>query len=192
MLHQSLLKTLIAAGLVILASRPCAADDMLIVPGKRIGAVTVGMSRAQAGKVLGAPSSSNDLSPHRVNVTWPLPGKGDIHVQFVDGKAARVGTTAKEYATADGLAGGASVAKMRSLHPTASETDYEIRRKGGVAAQCYDDVAAGIGFEFDKGPAQQEFVLRAIYVHAPGKAMACNRKDDPRALEHVDATKSGP
>ena len=191
MLRQYLFKSLIIVGLTLVAPSSRAADDMLIVAGKRVGTVTVGMTRTQAEKLLGAPSSSGDLSPHRTNVTWPLPGKGDIHVQFVDGKAARVGTTAKEYATADGLAGGASVAKMRSLHPAVTETDYEIRRKGGVSAQCYDDVAAGIGFEFDKGPAQRDFVLRTIYVHAPGKATACNRKDDPRALEHVDATKSG-
>lgn len=170
-----------------LAGTRARADDMLIVPGKRVGAVTVGMSRTQVDKLLGAASSSNELSPHRANAVWPLPGKGDIHVQFVDGKAVRVGTTAKEYATSDGLAGGASVAKMRSLHPAVTETDYQIQRKGGVSAQCYDDVAAGIGFEFDKGPQAHDFVLRATYVHAPGTAIACNRKDDPRALEHVAA-----
>ena len=79
---------------------------------------------------------------------------------------------------------------MRALHPAATETDYQIQRKGGVAAQCYDDVAAGIGFEFDRGPQQHDFVLRSIYVHAAGKAMACNRKDDPRAVEHIGAAKT--
>jgi hypothetical protein len=148
------------------------------------------MSRAQVEKLLGGASQSSELSPHRTVAAFPLPGKGDFHVLFVDGVAARVGTTAKEYATGDGLAVGASVAKMRELHPAVSETDYQIQRKGGVSAQCYDDVAAGIGFEFDKGPKQQEFVLRGIYVHAAGKAMACNRKDDPRASEHVGATKT--
>src|SRR5262245_46792322 len=50
-----------------LAGSPARADDMLIVPGKRVGAVSVGMSRAQVEKVLGAASSTSELSPHRTN-----------------------------------------------------------------------------------------------------------------------------
>src|SRR5262249_5858165 len=136
------------------------------------------------------PSQSSELSPHRTIAAFPLPGKGDFHVLFVDGAAARVGTTAKEYATTDGLAVGAAIEKMRALHPAVTENDYQSQSKGGVSAQCYDDVAAGIGFEFDKGAQQHDFVLRAIYVHAAGQTMACNRKDDPRAVQHVGAAKT--
>lgn len=177
--------------LALACAQPASAADTSIVPGKRVGAVAVGMSRAKIEKLLGAAAASNALSPQRTNAAWPLPGKGELHVQFVDGVAARVGTTAKEYATSDGLAVGASVASMRALHPNATETDYDVRRKmgGAAAAQCYDDVGAGIGFEFDRGAAQREFVLRAIYVHAAGKATPCGRRDDPRAVERVDKSK---
>jgi hypothetical protein len=163
------------------------AADTTIIPGKRIGDVAVGMRRAQVEKLLGAAQSGNELSPHRTNASWPLPGTGSLHVQFVDGVAARVATNAKEYSTPDGLAMGAPPADVLALHAQMVETDYSVERRGGVAAQCHDDVAAGIGFEFDKGPAQRAFVLRAIYVHAPGKATPCGRDDDPQATRKMRA-----
>ena len=188
-MRATLPPTLVALLLALVnAAPPARAADTLIVAGKRVGVVTLGMHRTQIEKLLGAAQASNELSPHRTNASWPLAGMGSLHVQFVDGVAARVGTNAKEYATGDGLAAGASPASVRALHPQAVETDYAVARRGGVAAQCHDDVAAGIGFEFDKGPAQREFVLRAIYVHAQGKATPCARDDDPHATKKVGAT----
>lgn len=182
---------LVALLLALAGAVPSArADDMMIVAGRRVGVIAVGLRRAQVEKLLGAPQVTNELSPHRANASWPLAGTGSLHVQFVDGVAARVGTNAKEYSTGDGLAAGASPASVRAQHPQTVETDYAVARRGGVAAQCHDDVAAGIGFEFDKGPAQHEFVLRSIYVHAPGKATPCARADDPHATKKVGASKS--
>ena len=190
-MRATLPPTLVALLLALVdAAAPAQATDMTIVAGKRIGAVAIGMRRAQIEKLLGGAQVSNELSPHRTNASWPLAGMGSLHVQFVDDVAVRVGTNAKEYATGDGLAVGSAQASVRGLHPQTVETDYSVARHGGVAARCHDDVAAGIGFEFDKSPAQREFVLRGIYVHAPGKATPCARDDDPQATKKVGA--SGP
>jgi hypothetical protein len=182
----ALVGLVLLTGLALTSVATCA--DTAIVPGKRVGAVALGMHRAQVEKLLGAAQISNEVSPHRTNASWPLPGRGSLHVQFIDGVATRVATNAKEYSTSDGLAVGASPAEVRALHARTVETDYSVARRGGVAAQCHDDVAAGIGFEFDKGPAQREFVLRGIYVHAAGKAAACVRDDDPQATHKIGAT----
>ena len=167
------------------------AADTAIVAGKSIGGVAIGMRRAQVEKLLGAAQLSNELSPHRTNASWPLPGTGNLNVQFTDGVATRVATNAKEYATSDGLAVGASPTQVRALHAQTVETDYSVARRGGVAAQCHDDVVAGIGFEFDKGPAQRAFALRVIYVHAPGKATPCVRDDDPQATHKMGTPEPG-
>lgn len=168
-----------------------AAADTQVVAGKRVGAVEIGMRRAQVDKLLGAAAAEHVQSPHRTNGVWAIGGDGDrrgeLHVQFVDGVATRIGTGAKSYATADGIAAGAAVASVRALHPHTAQSDYFVRRSGGVAVQCHDDVGAGIGFEFDKGAGQPAFVLRSIYVHAPGKATPCGREDDPRATRKVGA-----
>jgi hypothetical protein len=163
------------------------ASDTLIIAGKRVGDVAIGMRRAQVEKLLGAAQNVNEVSPRRMNASWPLPGKGSLFVQFVDGTAARVSSNAKEYVTDDGLTIGASPAEVRAQHAQTVDADYSVARRGGVAAQCLDDVAAGIGFEFDKGPLQHDFVLRGIYVHAPGKATPCAREDDPHATRKMGA-----
>jgi hypothetical protein len=108
-----------------------------------------------------------------------------VRVQVIDGVTTRIGTGAKVYTTSNGLAAGASLASVRALHPQTTESDYFVRRSGGVAVQCHDDVTGGIGFEFDQGAGQADFVLRAIYVHAPGKPTPCGREDDPHATKKV-------
>lgn len=163
------------------------AADSSIVAGKRIDAVEIGMRRTQVEKLLGKADTEYAQSPRRTNALWPLAGKGELHVQFVDGVASRVATGARQYATGDGISAGASLDSVRALHPQTSETDYLVRRSGGISVQCHDDVAAGIGFEFDKGAGQRAFVLRSIYVHARGKATPCGRDDDRRATKKVSA-----
>lgn len=183
--HAGLLAFLASLGAAAATPATTAADSA-IVAGKRIDAIEIGMRRTQVEKLLGKADSEHVQSPHRTNAVWPVVGKGQLHAQFVDGVVARVATGARQYATSDGIAAGASMETVRALHPQTSETDYAVRRGGGaIAVQCHDDVAAGIGFEFDKGAAQRAFVLRSIYVHARGKATPCGREDDPRATRKV-------
>ena len=168
------------------------AADSLIVPGKRIGAIGVGMPRAQVDKLLGTSDASYTLSPRRTDEVWPVmtDGKrdGEMRVQFFDGVASRISTTARRYATTDGLAIGASIASLRPRIPQLHESDYLVRRSGGVEVQCYADVPAGIGFEFDKGALLPQYALSDIYVFAAGKLTECGRSDDPRAVQRVGKT----
>jgi hypothetical protein len=180
------------ATLLLTSAAPFArAADTLIVAGKRVGAVELGMRRAQVEKLLGKAESDHVQSPKRTNSVWSIDDGGghkiEVRIQFIDGVTTRIGTGAKAYTTSKGLAAGASLASVRALHPQTSESDYFVRRSGGVAVQCHDDVAGGIGFEFDKGAGQDDFVLRAIYVHAPGKPTPCGREDDPHATKKVGA-----
>lgn len=174
---------------------PALADDTQIVAGKRVGAISIGEARATVEKTLGKAQTEHAPSPQRTLAMWPLAGKGNLHVEFIDGKVARVGTNAKEYATSDALAVGATLADVRAKHAALVETDYAVQRKGGRAGkgaltvQCYDDVANGIGFAFGAGDGKSDFVLTSIYVHAPGKAAPCGQEDDPRATKKIGATK---
>ncbi len=187
--RQSTLVALLLAPMALYG----AATDTLIVAGKRVGAVELGMRRAQVEKLLGKAEADHVQSPQRTNSVWSIDGGGgrnvEVHVQFIDGVTTRIGTGAKAYATSQGLASGASLASVHAAHPQTSETNYIVRHGGGmaIAVQCHDDVAAGIGFEFDKSPGQDDFVLRAIYVHAPGKPTACGREDDPHATKKLGA-----
>jgi len=185
--------SVLAALLLALVALDGAAADTLIVAGKRVGAVELGMRRAQVEKLLGKAEADHVQSPQRTNSVWSIDsGSGrnvEVHVQFIDGVTTRIGTGGKAYATSKGLASGASLASVHALHPQTSESDYIVRHGGGmaIAVQCHDDVAAGIGFEFDKSPGQADFALRAIYVHAAGKPTPCGREDDPHATKKVGA-----
>ena len=188
-------RVLARASILLLALAPPAlAGDTQIVAGKRVGAVSLGATRAQVEKALGKAQTEHAPSPQRTLAQWPLPGKGSLHAEFIDGKVARVGTNAQEYATTDGIALGASLADVRAKHANLAETDYAVQRKGGkgakgtLAVQCYDDVANGIGFAFNRAEGKSDFVLASIYVHAAGKPAACGEEDDPRATKRVGAS----
>ncbi len=183
-------RTLASLAVVLLTlSAGAVAADTQIVAGKRVGAVSLGMTVAQVETQVGKAQTGRAPSSEHTLAIFPLPGKGELHVEFSGGKAIRIGTNAREYATSDGIALGASQGVVRAKHPHVTETEYDVRRRGGMTAQCYDDVANGIGFEFDRSAAKADFALVAIYVHAAGKPAPCGREDDPRATKKLGASK---
>lgn len=60
-------------------------------------------------------------------------------------------------------------------------TQYFVHRSGGVDVKCYDDVRAGIVFEFSKASDEPEYKLSDFSVHPRGTPGTCSRDNDSRA-----------
>lgn len=118
----------------------------VIVPGKSLGPVRLGMSREDVIRILGQPSSP--LTETGAFPDW------DLTVTFRDGVAVRVGTTSSRYRTASGAGVGMRIDDAIRL---VADRALDISASNGDMNVLYR--MAGIGFVFYRGVAVEVVVV---------------------------------
>lgn len=97
--------------------------DKLIVPGERIGPISLGMMQADVLKILGVPPKSSIHTDGHSRYYY-----ADLTVWISrDSRVFRIGTDSPEYATADGIRVGMTEPEVRAKkgNPTRME-DYNV------------------------------------------------------------------
>ncbi len=176
---------LLFAPLTVLTA-PGPAANLLIVPGRSVGAIRLGAAPGKAGLPT-APPAASDAAMLKAWATWyGAPGTGgnrsavptelDVYTAPPAGddgshKAVQlVRATSPWFRLAGGLRVGASLRAIRAAHG-ALPLAATYRLPGGLR-YLYDDAARGIAFETD-GPGAGS-TCRAIVVHLPGPAAQKN------------------
>jgi hypothetical protein len=159
--------------------------DLLVVPGQRIGGLELGMKREKIRDVLGRAGSEYPTAHKRVEEVWFYDkdgrAEGQIEVQFANDVAVSIGTSLPRSASNDGVVHGSTIAGLNTRNAPLRMTTYFVYRSGGVDVKCFDDVRAGIVFEFSKATDAPEYTLSDFWVHARGTPGTCSRDGDPRA-----------
>ncbi len=127
------------------------AANVLIVPGKSIGPISLGMSMSEVENILGKPQRVGDNT-----YTYKL-DRGWHHVSFRDkGRVDKISTLSSEYQTRLGVAAGANIdMALREFG------DPKVHKLGNGRAFCF--VAQGIGMFIEEGNGR---IITAISVHA--------------------------
>ena len=90
-----------------------ALGDNLLVPGGRIGTVTIGMSEQRLYKLLGAPKSTFVQPDGSISYQFETSSQ-QLYVITYQGRVYRVGTKDKSFRTKEGVRVGASVLEVRA------------------------------------------------------------------------------
>lgn len=122
--------SVLVAGVVIASATAAPSRDALVQPGRGIGRITLGMTQAQARRVLG---------PHQFVVKRRELGFGQRFVELQWGyaewsvgfqgrrgrlRAVMVGTTLRSQRTRSGLGVGSRVRDVLRVHPNATCSDW--------------------------------------------------------------------
>lgn len=125
----------------------------VVVPGKSLGPVLLGMSRDDVIRILGQPSPA--LAEVATFPDW------DVTVMFRDGVAVRVGTTSSRFRTASGAGVGMRIDDATRL---VGDQALDISAANGDMNVLYR--MRGIGFVFYRGVAVE------VVVVAPGSPLS--------------------
>lgn len=183
--HIAVLIAIAAPGEALPSASFSETADLLVVPGHRIGGLELGMKREKMREVLGRAGSEYPAAHKRVQEVWFYDkdghAEGQIEVQYANGVAVSIGTSLPRSASDDGIVHGSAIAGLNARNVPLRLTTYFVYRSGGVDVKCFDDVRAGIVYEFSKATDASEYVLSEFWVHARGTPGTCSRDDDPRA-----------
>ncbi len=105
--------------------------DTLIVFGRRVGPVSLGMSEAQLLDALGKPTSKTDYSDFRAGRSGYLSNKLGLSIVVQDGIVVRISPSDNRYSTASGI-------RVGSPLPANASTGASARERHGVTSYCYD------------------------------------------------------
>lgn len=155
----------------------------LIVPGERLGHITLGLNADSVEPLLGMPDAS-DAAMGKAWLTWKgkenntKPSQLQIYTTYKDTSMSvktvqQIRTTSPYFKTRTGLHVGSNLALLKATYPDLKKTgDYT---EDGVRYELYDAVAAGIAFEMKAG------VCEGVLVHPKGQ-----RADDIYIMLHPD------
>ena len=155
----------------------------LIVPGERLGHLTLGLNADSVEPLLGMPDAS-DAAMGKAWLTWKgkenssKPSQLQIYTTYKDTSMSvktvqQIRTTSPFFKTSTGLHVGSTLALLKATFPQLQKTGNYT--EGGLRYQLYDAVAAGIAFEMKEG------VCTGILVHLKGR-----RADDIYIMLHPD------
>lgn len=91
-----------------------AKQDTQIVPGQRIGRITVGMAHGNLRQILGEPSETYNIGTWWRNYSWSTGLRISIKMSLDAVDSVQVSSPATQYRTAEGLAVGSSESEIRS------------------------------------------------------------------------------
>ena len=179
---------------VVYAANSAIAADFPVAPGKSVGKVRLGSARAEVIKSMGKPSKSTKWRTGPTQDTWlgPVPPNNQygfpskertfLHVIYQNGKVAQIEFNSPSFETQSGISIQSSLAQFRSKYKNlrVRAYGYDDPNGGGYIGYYYDDVTAGIAFEFG---VQDSFDARttpsSLRVHLPGKPVLPNPSGEP-------------
>lgn len=141
-----------------------------IIPGERLGHITLGLNADSIETILGVPDAS-DAAMGKAWLTWKgkekdAPSQLQIYTAYKDTSMSmktvqQVRTTSAYFKTGTGLHVGSELTRIKATFPDLKKTaDYT---EGGMQYALYDAVGAGIAFEMKTG------VCEGIILHAKGQ-----------------------
>jgi hypothetical protein len=147
-------------------------NDRQILPGKRVGLVSLDEPISNVEQDLGGPRA-RQTSDNKQWISWPADKHGGL-ISVVSRKPGdfgpRVGTirvTSKKYFTPSGIYVGMGVERIQLIYSSA-----KVSPIGSTGKTLYDDVADGVAFEVSQGNELSPAHCTAIYVHKAGKALS--------------------
>lgn len=166
--------------------KPSAADtgeiQDVIIPGSRLGHITLGLNADSVETILGAPDSS-DAAMGKAWLIWrgkekDAPSQLQIYTAYKDSNMAQktvqqIRTTSAYFKTSTGLHVGSELATIKEMFPELKKTAVYTERSAQV--ELYDAVADGIAFEINGS------VCESIILHKKGQ-----RADAIYIMLHAD------
>lgn len=138
-----------------------------VVPGVRIGKISIGMTPAAVHKAMGAPSTSRSAAEGKgvPRDVYMINHDESTFVYYKNGKVVQINTSSQQAATASGVKNFSPVAQLAKLYPQARKS--QVKMDEGTLI-TYDDVKAGIAFQSEIGEREDGKRITAIVVHTPG------------------------
>jgi len=138
----------------------------LIVPGKRIGQISLGQDMKEVFDLLGTPDDGDAAMGSAVGV-W-IKSSMTIYSHYRDStmvvKAVKqISAASDTYYTAEKIATGMSLAKIKAAYPALKESATYVNLKTNDKLQVFDDLEGGIAFDI------QANKCTMITVHPKGK-----------------------
>jgi hypothetical protein len=158
-------------------------EDFTIVPGQRMGVISLGMKPEQVKEKAGNHDDAYSL-PGGIKAElsrWKETDKITYTIRvFYDpqGRVIQVAESAPKPATADGISLNSSLADVTKKYKSLKVFKYKAK---DARIDYQDDVARGITFEFTRAASEPEssMHLYAILVHAPGKNVIPDADEHP-------------
>jgi hypothetical protein len=168
-------------------------DDLLVVPGRRVGKIRLGATRDAVWKRIGKPTRTTRRSGGLVEDRWEYPKTRStsdlpayIIALFRANKAVQIEFDSPKYATANGFSVRNSLAQFRAKYTNIKTKAYLYtyfengEPLGGHRGYYYDAVRSGIAFEFG---AQDVYDARirpaSLRIHPPGKPVIADPDGKP-------------
>jgi hypothetical protein len=143
-------------------------DDLLIVPGKSVGRVRLGMTREQVVALLGAPQEESKSENGITNaLTYrSKPAKHTINIDFDNGRVSQIDFTSQAYKTSEGI----GVGDFESAKNTKFFDRYIIRAPLGTRYLWKSGGLAFYHLNIDSvNPEHESVALGVVYTgHRPG------------------------
>lgn len=147
-----------------------AAQDFKIEPGRKIGKIDLGASRAVVHKTLGKPSTNYRAPGGLTGEVWMATTGNDARLVYREGRVIQIKVTSAKFATPEGLTTDSSLEEVQKHYKNLVKTRRFVHGSGGGLIEYYDDVRRGIAFEFTSVDSETpNFKPYAIVVHRPGQ-----------------------
>jgi hypothetical protein len=158
-------------------------EDFTIVPGKKMGVISLGMKTDQVKEKAGNHDDAYTL-PNGIKAElsrWKETDKITYTIRvFYDsqGRVIQIAESAPKPVTADGISLNSSLADVTKKYKSLKVFKYKAK---DARIDYHDDVAGGITFEFTRAAAEPEssMHLHAILVHNPGKNVIPDSDEHP-------------
>lgn len=164
------LSILLMTGLLSTAVAPMlyaqGSDDTLIVPGKSIGAIRLGMSPGEVLRILGDPAQSGRDSSTRSWYLW-FRNEGShsyiLDVKIIGSSVAAIYTEDPQYSTSDGIRAGAS--QLRIVSALGNPERHGLLKRPDTDEvygewYCYDRLGLLVQVSLPEGRVMQLWVLK--------------------------------
>lgn len=173
-----MLSALLGASLLFVKSDAHAQSAAnLVVPGKSIGRIALGMTGAQVRKLRGKPTRRVKLSPTLLSEQWgggydkesQLNIDPDYEVTYRGGRVVQIETTQGAFRTRSGLRAGSTLDEVRRL---VKPLIHSLRdAPENLVGHEFDGVKMGLAFEMNgpnSGVLYREDEANSVIVHRPG------------------------
>jgi len=143
-------------------------NDRLIVPGKQIGAIYLGQDMKAVFDLLGKADEGDAAMGSALGI-WKKDSLA-IFSSYRDSnmvvKAVKqISSASSSFNTAEQIHTGVKLAQLTAVWPALKKVTAYLNEKTGDTLQVYDDIAAGIAFDVQKG------LCTTITVHTKNKAV---------------------